>query len=207
MTCFDTYENRIYNCDCRELLQSMIDNHVQADCIITDPPYLINYSTHDKQKKYCKPIEGDKDEQLIIDIMPMLYEVLKDNSAMYMFCGSDKVDFFKQQVERCFHFKNLIVWDKGNHTKGDLTASYGKAYEFIIYAEKGRAEFRGGHRYSDIWNIPKESFVETIHQNQKPVPLIERILKQHTKPGDLVLDAFMGGVQPPLHAQEWAEST
>ncbi len=115
---------------------------VRVDCVITDPPYLINYQTHrrqDKDHKFCKAIQNDDNPQLIIDLVPLLYDVMKDNTPLYMFCGSDKVDFFKQEVEKCFTVKNLIVWDKGNHTAGDLGAQYGKRYEFIIYANKGRA--------------------------------------------------------------------
>ena len=125
--------------------------------------------------------------------MPLLYEVLKDNAPLYMFCGSDKVDFFKQQVEKYFTVKNIIVWDKGNHTAGDLEAQYGKRYEFIIYANKGRAPFMDGMpRYDDIWQYNRVVGNEQIHQNQKPIELLARIIRQHTKEGDLILDPFMG---------------
>lgn len=90
-----------------------------------------------------------------------------------MFCGSDKVDFFKREIEKYFTVKNLIVWDKGNHTAGDLQAQYGK-------------------RYEDIWKFNKVSGKEQIHQNQKPTDLLSQIIRQHTKEGDLILDPFMG---------------
>lgn len=83
---------------------------VRVDCVITDPPYLINYQTHrrqDKDHKFCKAIQNDDNPQLIIDLVPLLYDVMKDNTPLYMFCGSDKVDFFKQEVEKCFTVKNL----------------------------------------------------------------------------------------------------
>jgi site-specific DNA-methyltransferase (adenine-specific) len=114
--------------------------------------------------------------------MPLLYEVLKDNSPLYMFCGSDKVDFFKQQVEKYFEVKNLIVWDKGNTTAGALQAQYGKQYELILYANKGRSCFNeNAFRYSDIWRVPRIVGNEQLHQNQKPLDLISRIIIQHTK--------------------------
>lgn len=137
--------NRIYNMDCLDGIRDMLRGGVRVDCVITDPPYLINYQTHrrqDKDHKFCKAIQNDDNPQLIIDLVPLLYDVMKDNTPLYMFCGSDKVDFFKQEVEKCFTVKNLIVWDKGNHTAGDLGAQYGKRYEFIIYANKGRATFQ-----------------------------------------------------------------
>ncbi len=118
-----------------------------------------------------------------------------------MFCNSDKVDFFKQQVETRFTIKNIIVWDKGNHTAGDLGAQYGKRYEFIIYANKGRAPFTPDvPRYDDVWAFPRVTGAEQIHQNQKPIPLLMRIVKQHTKPHDIILDPFMGSCSTAVAA-------
>ena len=169
---------------------------VRVDCVITDPPYLIEYATNyrqDKEHKFCKPIQNDNNPQLIIDIIPLLYDVMKDDTPLYMFCGSDKVDFFKQQIETRFTVKNIIVWDKGNHTAGDLDAQYGKRYEFIIYANKGRAKFNPDMpRYDDIWKFARVAGKEQIHQNQKPTDLLSRIINQHTRRGDLVLDPFAG---------------
>lgn len=77
--------------------------------------------------------------------------------------------------------------------KGDLEAQYGKRYEFIIYANKGRAKFNPDMpRYEDIWKFARVTGKEQIHQNQKPTDLLSRIINQHTRRGDLVLDPFAG---------------
>ena len=187
-----------YNLDCRIGMEMMKARGLVADCIVTDPPYLISYKSNhrqDKEHRFCSCIEGDDDPQLIIDTVPLMYDCLKENSPIYLFSGSDKIDFFKQEVEKYFSIKNLIVWDKMNWTAGDLEAQYGKQYEFIIYANKGRAPFMTGggvKRYSDIWRFPRVSSTEAIHQNQKPLDLLYRIIRQHTKEGDLILDPFAG---------------
>ena len=151
--------NNIYNVDCLDGLRDMQRGGVHADCVIADPPYLINYQSNrrqNKQDKFCKPIKNDSNPQLIVDLIPLLYDVMKADTPLYMFCGSDKVDFFKQQIETRFTIKNIIVWDKGNHTAGDLEAQYGKRYEFIIYANKGRAKFNPDvPRYDDIWTYAR----------------------------------------------------
>lgn len=186
--------NRIYNMDCLDGLKLLDENSV--DCIITDSPYLINYRTSyrlNKQHRFCNSIANDDNPQLIIDLIPLLHKVMKDNTALYMFCNCNKIDFFKREIERYFVVKNLIVWDKGNHTAGDLYAQYGKRYEFIIYANKGRAKFvDGAKRYCDIWNFPRVVGKQQLHQNQKPIDLISRMIAQHTKEGDLILDPFIG---------------
>lgn len=183
---------------------------VLVDCVITDPPYLIEYKTRrrqDKDHKFCKAIKNDDNPQLIIDLIPLLYDVMKDNSPLYMFCGSDKVDFFKTEIEKYFTVKNLIVWDKGNHTAGDLEAQYGKRYEFIIYANKGRAPFNPEMpRYEDIWKFNKVSCKEQIHQNQKPTDLLSRIIRQHTREGDLILDTFGGSCATAVAGNTYANT-
>lgn len=198
--------NRVYNMNCLDGIRQMIAQDMRVDCVITDPPYLIDYKTHrrqDKQHKFCKAIQGDTDPQLIIDLVSLLFDVMKENTPLYMFCGCDKVDFFKQQVERYFTIKNLIIWDKGNHTAGDLDAQYGKRYEFIIYANKGRAKFNPDvPRYDDIWTYARVTGNEQIHQNQKPTDLLSRIIRQHTREGDLILDAFAGSCSTAVAAHK-----
>lgn len=189
-------ENKIYNMDCLDGMRLMKEQGIKADCIITDPPYLIEYKTgrrKDKEHKFCRAIENDNNPQLIKDLIPLLYDVMKDDAPLYMFCGSDYIDFFLQEVKKHFTVKNVIVWDKGNHTAGDLEAQYGKRYEFIIYANKGRALFnKDAPRLADIWRVPRVTGNEQEHQNQKPVDLIAKMINIHTKENDLILDCFMG---------------
>ena len=47
---------------------------------------------------------------------------MKNNTKIYMFCNSNKIDFFKQELEKYFKIKNIIVWVKNNWTAGDLQA-------------------------------------------------------------------------------------
>lgn len=44
-------ENTVYNCDCLELMKEMVDKNIKVDCIITDPPYLIDYKTNYRKIK------------------------------------------------------------------------------------------------------------------------------------------------------------
>lgn len=84
-----------------------------------------------------------------------------------------------------------------------MEAQYGKRYEFIIYANKGRAKFNPDvPRYDDIWTYARVTGNEQIHQNQKPIPLLMRIITQHTKPHDLILDPFMGSCSTAVAAHK-----
>lgn len=184
--------NNIYNCDVLELTQNIEDETV--DLIVTDPPYLIDYKSNwrqDKTHKFSKTIQNDDNPELIKEYIKECYRILKNNTAMYMFCSFDKIDFFKNEIEKYFKIKNIIIWEKNNHTAGDLEAQFGKQYEMIILANKGRKQFNG-ERLTDIWKFKRVSHEKLIHQNQKPIELIKRCITKHSNVGDLIFDGFMG---------------
>ena len=128
--------NRIYNEDCLEGMKKLSESSV--DLIVTDPPYLVNYKTghrKDKTHRFNDVILNDDNEQLITDYIEECYRIMKNDSAMYMFCSSSKVDFFKSELEKYFKIKNMIIWIKNNHTAGDLETSFGRKYEIIFFSK------------------------------------------------------------------------
>lgn len=90
-----------------------------------------------------------------------------------------------------FKIKNIIVWVKNNWTAGDTKAAFGKQYEFIILANKGR-KFFNGKRLTDVWFYDRVSGKKQLHQNQKPLSLIEQCILKHSDKNEIVLDPFMG---------------
>lgn len=184
--------NVIYNKDCIEGIKDLSNNSI--DIVVTDPPYLIDYKTgfrNNKEHKFCSTIQNDNNPDIIKNIMPEIYRVMKNNTALYMFCNSSQVDFFKQEIEKYFDIKNMIIWVKNNWTAGDLESSFGKQYEILFLANKGRRNIEG-KRLSNIWSFDRISGDKQVHQNQKPVELIERCLNKHSKKNDIVLDPFIG---------------
>ena len=179
--------------DCLEIMKDIPDNSI--DLILTDPPYLINYKTNhrkDKTHDFCSTIKNDNNPDLISDYIKECYRIMKDNTAMYMFCNCDKVDYFKQELENSgFKIKNMIIWVKNNWTAGDLQAQFGKQYEIIFLVNKGRCLFNG-KRITDIWNFDKVVGKNQLHQNQKPIDLLEQCILKHSNENDLIFDGFMG---------------
>ncbi|NDO43208.1 site-specific DNA-methyltransferase [Thomasclavelia cocleata] len=166
-----------------------------VDLIVTDPPYLMNYKTNrrkDKSHMFCTPISGDNDSLLIQLYISECYRIMKNNTAMYMFCNSNKIDFFKTELEKTgFKIKNIIIWIKNNWTAGDLKAQFGKQYEMIILVNKGR-KFFNGKRLTDVWYFDRVSGKKQLHQNQKPIELLEQCIRKHSDENDIVFDGFAG---------------
>ena len=184
---------KLYCDDCLNIMKQIENESI--DLIVTDPPYLIKYKTNHRKNKdhdFCSEILNDDNEQLIIDYIRECYRILKNNTAMYMFCNCDKVDFFKQELESAgFKIKNMIIWVKNNWTAGDLKAQFGKQYEIIFLVNKGRKCFNG-KRITDVWMFDKISGKKQLHQNQKPVDLLKQCILKHSDENDIIFDGFMG---------------
>ena len=120
-----------------------------------------------------------------------------------MFCNSDKVDFFKSELEKYFKIKNMIIWYKNNHTAGDLKGQFAKRYEIIFLVNKGRREMNHGlKRITDIWHFDRVVGGQQQHQNQKPVDLIKQCILYHSNENDIVFDGFMGSGTTAIAAIE-----
>ena len=184
--------NKIYQGDCIKIMRDEIKSE-SIDLIVTDPPYLIEYKTNYRKYEhdFDSVIQNDNNPELISDYIKECYRIMKQDTAMYMFCSFDKVDFFKQELEKYFNVKNMIIWVKNNWTAGDLEAQFGKQYEIIFLVNKGRKKING-ERLTDVWNFDRVSGNHQQHQNQKPVALIEQCITKHSKIGDVVFDGFMG---------------
>jgi DNA modification methylase len=91
-----------------------------------------------------------------------------------------------------------IIWDKG---RAVLTRThYWFQHEPCWYVRKKNAPWYGKPgENSTIWNSPSPKFIfggsdeeKLDHPTQKPVELMRKPILNHTKPGELVYDPFLG---------------
>ena len=179
---------RLYNGDCLEVLDRLIKEGVKLDCIITDPPYGINYRSNFKKSKFNK-IQNDNTQQ--IEYIKKCSDLLNDGKAIYIYCRWDCFNEVMEEVKKYFTVKNCLVWYKKGGGLGDLKGSYIYNHEFIIFATKGR-HILNGKRSSDVLEFSKENTSRYLHPTQKPTKLIEHIINKSTNENDVILDCFMG---------------
>lgn len=175
-----------------------------VDLVVTDPPYGVSYKTNhrkDKTHRFNSAIKNDADLAALESALPEIHRILKPNTALYCFCSSDRVEHVKPMIANWFKIKNSIIWVKNNWTAGDLGAQFGKQYEVIIYANKGRRLINGG-RDPDVWFHKRVVGKQQVHQNQKPLDLIARIIDKSSNIGDTVVDPFMGAATTALACLE-----
>lgn len=65
----------------------------------------------------------------------------------------------------------------------------------LDYGETGLTTYDSTERYpKSVWTFAKDIQKSAIHPTQKPVALIEELLKTYTNPGDLALDNTAGSM-------------
>jgi site-specific DNA-methyltransferase (adenine-specific) len=178
--------NKIYNVDCLEFMKSMPDNSV--DLIVTDPPYGMSFQSNYRLVRH-KKIENDSSLDWLSDFILYCFRVLKDNSHLYFFCSFHNVDVFKQSAEKYFKVKNMLIWEKNNTGMGDLAGDFAPKYELILFCVKGN-RILNGKRDSNILKFKKTG--NELHPTQKPIELMEFLIKKSSSESDIVFDPFIG---------------
>ncbi|WP_276914070.1 DNA-methyltransferase [Aneurinibacillus aneurinilyticus] len=193
--------NRVYQLDVLEGISLIPDKSVGL--VVTDPPYLMNYRSNRRvQREKFKHIANDVDSHdLITKYLAECQRILKDDTAVYVFCSWHNIDFFKTEFERNFKLKNIIVWNKNNHGTGDLKGSYAPKHEFILFGHKGRSLLRE-KRIPDVINCDKIPSAKLTHPTEKPTELLKLFIRNSSDPGDIVFDGFAGTGSTAVSARE-----
>lgn len=169
----------------------MIPDH-SVDMILTDLPYGITNNGWDKILPFDQLWEQYK-------------RIIKKNGAVALFAMNK---FMGKVIESNLKwFRYEWIWEKPN-TRGFLNSHYMplKCHENILIFYKHKPtynpQFAWGKPYEDYVTVsdgrryPRDVIkfnCETgYHPTQKPVPLLEYMIKTYTNPGETVLDCCMG---------------
>ena len=203
---------QLYQGDCLEVMDKLIEQGVKVDVVITDPPYGTTAC------KWDTVIPFD-------EMWERLNKLVKPNGAIVLF-GSEP---FSSQL-RCSNLKNYKydwVWNKKLAGNGILAKKQPlKIHENVIVFNskiyipqmtKGKlrkkltnnpkiSEINGGDGVKRATETFNDQYYPTsiqefsmanlrrnrLHPTQKPVDLLEYLIKTYTKEGEIVLDFTMG---------------
>lgn len=189
--------NEIYLGDCLEVMKDIDDSSV--DAIITDPPYNIardnNFHTMGRQGIDFGEWDKGFNQTTWID---KGYDVLKNGGTLFIFNDWKNVGEIAKYAENIgFEIKDMVRWEKTNPMPRNRDRRYITDFEVAIWLVKPKDKWTF-NRLSDTYDRCKYIYPLTPksekvgHTTQKPIALMEEIIKRHTNENDLILDTFIG---------------
>lgn len=192
-------EIKLYNNDCLNILKEIKDESI--DLICSDVPYKItSRGSSGTMGGYWKS-DIAKSGNIFNNnsIKPKeyigeFYRILKDKSICYLMINNINLIEMLNEGERVgFHFVKTLIWEKNNKICG----KYGMGcYEYIVLFRKGGDRPFNDCSTPDILKVPihklKDENGNNLHDTEKPVELMEILIKNSSEEGQTVLDPFMG---------------
>ena len=167
-----------------------------ADMVFTDPPYNVDYANtaKDKMRGTDRPILNDNlgagfHDFLLAALTPTLAHC---RGGIYVAMSSSELDVLQSAFRTAGgKWSTFIIWAKHTFTLGH--ADYQRQFEPILYGwpSDGTRHWCGARDQGDVWNI-KKPHKNDLHPTMKPVELVERAVRNSSRPGDIVLDSFGG---------------
>lgn len=198
---------QVNNTDAIEWLKTLDNDSV--DLIVSDPPYRVTQHGHSGLGGIFKTKVGE-DKKLngklfehnevdVNDYAGELYRVLKPDSHCYIMTNDRNLQNFMNVFTNIgFNFCKLLIWDKQNKITNQY---YMNQVEYILFMYKGRNKQINNCGTSNLISVNNVKNKTHNHPTEKPVELMEILIKNSTNEGDLVLDPFVGVGATPVACQ------
>ena len=203
--------NKIYNMDCIEWMKLIPDWSI--DCVITDPPYwttackwdtIIPFDLMREQlKRIIKPngaivlfwSEPFSSALRMSNIKNYKYDWIWDKKWTWGFLNAKK-----RPLKR---YENIMIFSDGKPVylpqmeerwKPRNKWSYNKKkwdWDMVYWKFENILSFNNTYYPTDIIEISNAVNIDKVHPTQKPVSLIEYLIKTYTNEWELVLDFTM----------------
>jgi len=188
----DDFVGKIIQGDCLTVMRDIPDKAI--DLILTDPPYGVSYK--ETGETY---MIGDT-VNLVPYFLPQLHRILKDDGAIYMFSSTTKLVDTLPIFNTYFKLHSIIIWDKRIGRIPRQLSHYKLRYEPILYGSKGL------HRLNaykdDVFQADIPRGKKRVHPTQKPVEIMDYLIKNSAKKDSLILDPFLGSGTTAVAAKQ-----
>lgn len=188
--------------DCFKLLDDIPDKSV--DLILTDPPYNIaKYSTGNIDLPGRSALNNDladwdKKEIEPKELLANFKRIIKPKGNIFIFTTYNQIGKWHEVFDPEFDTFQFMVWHKTNPAPKIYKNGFLNSCELIV------CMWNKGHQWNFSNQKEMHNFIQTPicmhperlknpkHPAQKPVKLLEHIIKIASNENDTVLDPFMG---------------
>ncbi len=212
----------LFKANCFDILPNLPENSV--DMIFADPPYFLSnggFTCHAGKMVSVNKGKWDESrgvEENYIFTQRWLREcqrVLTPNGTIWV-SGTSHIIYTVGSVMQTLGYKilNDIAWFKVNPPPNLSCRYFTHSTETILWAAKNKdskhffnyslmKKMNNDKQMLSLWSIKAPGFAEKIygkHPTQKPIELLDRIVKASTRPGDIILDPFSGSATTGIAA-------
>lgn len=194
----------------------------RADMVFTDPPYNVKIDGHVcglgsvKHREFAMAtgeMSADQFTRFLTESLGTMANVMRDGAIAFVCMDWRHMGEMLAAGQAVFtELKNLVVWNK---TNGGMGAFYRSKHELIFVFKQGTAEHTNsfglgetGRYRTNVWDYAGISSISAsrteelaMHPTVKPVALIADAIKDCSRRGEIILDAF-GGSGSTLIAAE-----
>lgn len=196
----DNFE--IYNTDTHEFIKQI--PAASIDLILTDPPYNLSpYSTGNINLPWRKEInndlaEWDQENFVPADWVREFKRILKPRGNIFAFTSYNLLGKWHEAFDPEFDTFQYVVWHKTNPIPKVRRAGFLNSCELIVCMwNKGHTwNFTNQKEMHNFIQSPicmgRERVQNPFHPTQKPVRVLEHLIKIASNLNDVVFDPFMG---------------
>mgnify|MGYP003634702583 CR=1 FL=1 len=181
---------KIIEGDSRQVLKTL--DKKSFDLLLSDPPYGMDFKSGWNIKD---KIQNDKIEdtvKLFEEVLKESVPLLKDDAHFYLFGNINYMNEIKPIIEKYLTLKNVLIWDRQIIGMGDLK-TYGNSYDVVYFGYNKKWKDLNGTRDRDILNFQRVDPSKNIHPTEKPLDMLQYLIKKSSKENDKILEPFAGG--------------
>jgi site-specific DNA-methyltransferase (adenine-specific) len=192
--------NQVYYQDCITAMNELPNECI--DLVVADPPFGIEFdgksSVYNRNENHVVDGYEEIDEsysEFTLRWMAELPRLLKDHGSAYVFSGwSNLESVLKGGRLAGLSVLNHIVWKYpfGVFTRKKFVTSH---YHVLLFVKNSESYFfnKIEHYPLDVWNIKRRYRAGRAKNGTRlPLEVVMRCIDYSSRPGDLVLDPFMG---------------
>lgn len=182
--------------------------------VIADPPYGRYGKYPDGQHsrisaaaRNCDNLDDGAARRQTLDLFRLAAPLMADGGCLVMFRPGGLADplwLMQAAAEHGWDCRHALAWRRGPVKLGDGRSPYTSQTErILVFAQDGMALINhDGSSSADILEVklPRKSYASADrHLFDKPLELMERLMRKHTYPGEAVVEPF-GGCGPVSQA-------
>lgn len=163
----------------------------QANLVITDPPYNVNYQGSAGKIKNDN-MKDDAFYQFLLAAFTNMEKSMADDASIYVFhADTEGLNFRKAFSDAGFYLSGTCIWVKQSLVLG--RSPYQWRHEPILFGwkKKGKHCWYAGRKESTIWEFDKPK-KNKDHPTMKPILLLAYPIMNSSMTNSIVLDPFGG---------------